>query len=318
MYPYASTFTNHLEYNYLCYLGQNGIYDQTNFKGEMEYSAISSMTIEDFWKEYVDKKVPRNDYAYITEGSSSITKKEEKIENHKQKSKSSIGQYRDILIDAMGNSLGNKESYEQPFFDDPEFDCSQHMTKSLLWIAAGDAVAAPHRDLYHNFNVCISGAKEYYLLPPKFFREAQDFPRISYRLKRMDTTGNRYKKILIASDSGEAMLTRGFSSLNFKSLYEEIVNTPTYRFHEDLFAPMKGTCFPGDVLYMPYNFYHHVFSTSDNENKSIAFNFWQTCLFGVDIDSDDSAKNLEKNIMKNAVALENLKRIREFEERAYD
>ena len=50
---------NHLEYNYLRYLGQNGIYDQTNSKGEMEYSAISSMTIEDFWKEYVDKKVPR-------------------------------------------------------------------------------------------------------------------------------------------------------------------------------------------------------------------------------------------------------------------
>ena len=48
------------------------------------------------------------------------------------------------------------------------------MTKSLLWIAAGDAVAAPHRDLYHNFNVCISGAEEYIALP-KFFREAQDF-----------------------------------------------------------------------------------------------------------------------------------------------
>ena len=58
------------------------------------------------------------------------------------------------------------------------------------------------------------------------------------------------------------------------------------------------------------------FSTSDNENKSIAFNFWQTCLFGIDIDSDEiPQKNLEKNIMKNAIALENLKRIREFEER---
>ena len=299
-------------------LGQNGIYDQTNSKGEMEYSAISSMTIEDFWKEYVDKKVPRDDYAYITEGSSSITKKEEKIENYKEKCEANIGQYRDILIDAMGKSLDNTKSYEQPFFDDPDFDCSQHMTKSLLWIAAGDAVAAPHRDLYHNFNVCISGAKEYYLLPPKFYRETQDFPRISYRLKRMDTTGNRYKKILIASDSGEAMLTRGFSSLNFKRLYEENINTSTCEFDENSFVPIKGTCFPGDVLYMPYNFYHHVFSTSDNENKSIAFNFWQTCLFGIDIDSDEIAKKLEKNIMKNAIALENLKRIREFEERAYD
>ena len=111
----------------------------------MEYSAISSMTIEDFWKEYVDKKVPRDDYAYITEGSSSITKKEEKIENYKEKCEANIGQYRDILIDAMGKALDNTKSYEQPFFDDPDFDCSQHMTKSLLWIAAGDAVAAPHR-----------------------------------------------------------------------------------------------------------------------------------------------------------------------------
>ena len=94
-----------------------------------------------------------------------------------------------------------------------------------------------------------------------------------------------------------------------------LCNSSTCQFDENSFAPMKGTCFSGDVLYMPYNFYHHVFSTSDNENKSIAFNFWQTCLFGVDIDSDESAKKLEKNIMKNAIALENLKRIREFEER---
>ena len=84
----------------------------------MEYSAISSMTIEDFWKEYVDKKVPRDDYTYITEGSSSITKKEEKIENYKEKCEANIGQYRDILIDAMGKSLDNTKSYEQPFFDD--------------------------------------------------------------------------------------------------------------------------------------------------------------------------------------------------------
>ena len=135
----------------------------------------------------------------------------------------------------------------------------------------------------------------------------------------MDTTGNRYKKILIASDSGEAMLTRGFSSLNFKRLYEEnVINSSTCQFDENSFAPMKEHAFQVMFCTCHITFYHHVFSTSDNENKSIAFNFWQTCLFGVDIDSDESAKKLEKNIMKNAIALENLKRIREFEERAYD
>ena len=46
--------------------------------------------------------------------------------------------------------------------------------------------------------------------------------------------------------------------------------------------------------------------------------FGKLACFGIDIDSDEIAKKLEKNIMKNAIALENLKRIREFEERAYD
>ena len=51
-------------------------------QGRDRYSAISNMTIEDFWKEYVDKKVPKTT-AYITRVAAQL-RKEEKIENYKK------------------------------------------------------------------------------------------------------------------------------------------------------------------------------------------------------------------------------------------
>ena len=294
---------------------QNSKYDALNASGEMEYSAVSTMTVNDFWNEYVEKNVDRGDYAYITEGSSSITKKAERINENKDESSSTIT-YRDILNDASFNTNSTDKNqthtiFQQPFFDDPNFNADKHMTKSLLWIAAGNAIAAPHRDLYHNFNVTISGKKVFYLIPPCKFKEVYDFPRMSYRLQRLDEEGLRYSKNMITSDEGDPLLTRGFSSLNFKELYEN---------KEDP-MPLKFTCLPGDVIYLPYNYYHHVYSTCDDENKSIAINFWQTSLFGIDIETDKDPFNgsqLEKEIVKNAVIVENLKMIEEYENRAYD
>ena len=110
---------------------------------------------------------------------------------------------------------------------------------------------------------------------------------------------------------GNVLVKVDFSSLNFKELYEN---------KEDP-MPLKFTCLPGDVIYLPYNYYHHVYSTCDDENKSIAINFWQTSLFGIDIETDKDPFNgsqLEKEIVKNAVIVENLKMIEEYENRAYD
>ena len=58
------------------------------------------------------------------------------------------------------------------------------------------------------------------------------------------------------------------------------------------------------VIYLPYNYYHHVYSTCDDENKSIAINYWQTSLFGIDIETDKDPFNgsqLEKEIVKNII-----------------
>ena len=301
-----------------------GKYDMLNELGEMEYSAVSQMKLNDFWNEYVDKNVKRYDCAYITEGSSSITKKSENITLNT--SNENI-MYHNVLNDAIINpenhsrinEFGHDSTFQQPFFEDPDFDATQHVTKSLLWIAAGDAVASPHRDLYHNFNVCIAGEKTFYLVPPLHFKEMGDIPRMSYRLSRMDIEGKQYSRKMIASNENEPMLTRGFSNVNLKDLYQKqqlITNNK-----KQSCTISKAVCLPGDVLYMPYNYYHHVFSKRDECNKSIAINFWQTCLFGVDIETDNdpcNGKQLENKIISNAVMKENLKRVNEFESRAYD
>ena len=66
------------------------------------------------------------------------------------------------------DSGGGDSHFSQPFFGPEGVDLPAHgaSSKSLVWMSAGGTVAAPHRDLHHNFHVSLAGSKVFHLVHP--------------------------------------------------------------------------------------------------------------------------------------------------------
>jgi hypothetical protein len=289
------------------------------------YSANVEQTAHEFFRS--NFPIPphkRTEHAYVTTGSHSILKT---IEQQQQAAAASSNTYLKFVNQAMGStnapqwwndaassvpsssSTSSHLPFAQPFFvDDSNSTKStkstttpQAQARSLLWFSAGPAVAAPHRDAYHNMSVVLAGTKTFALAPPSMHQSFGDRPRKSARYIR--TGPGQYKWQTMANKQSEGgsdddvPYTSGFLS---ESLFHNATTNENNDNARKEDQTVLVTLLPGDVLYLPYDWYHEVVSTplltqqeiedgvaTPMENDfTAAINFWQTHLFEMDMFTD--------------------------------
>jgi hypothetical protein len=128
-----------------------------------------------------------------------------------------------------------------------------------VWMGEGGATTAAHFDMDDNFYVQYYGRKRFLLFPPSDYKRWKSYPRVSPNHKQVQMEQNSTSRY-------------------------------SYRLTPD--APLPGAyeaiLYPGDLLYIPAYWYHHVEamisapgtsmngSTTETEYLSISSNFWST------------------------------------------
>lgn len=166
--------------------------------------------------------------------------------------------------------------WSQPFF--PRAGDPGASSQATIWMSAGATVAPPHRDVWFNVSCTLEGTKTFLLAPPDAHREVSDVPRACARLERRGP--GDFVPVRRTSDTGEALLSSGNSPLDFR----ELASTGTATF------PLAEVRLePGDVMFLPPDWYHQVESAADpSTRRSVAVNFWSEKLFGWAVADDPS------------------------------
>ena len=270
------------------------------------YAAHSTSHANDFFRN--NFPATRTEHAYITTGNDSILKKTEQQQQQQHQEEETTSTrglpYLEFIRTAMGpqnvpqwwqdvhdgaspTTTSTSLPFAQPFFPNDGSALSPFaQAKSLVWLSAGKAVAAPHRDAYHNMSLVLAGTKTFALAPPASYQLfGTDQPRKSARMIR-SSTGVYVWKAMHCSETGDIPMTSGF-------LRDSIMDQLEQR---DVCASV--TLHPGDCLYLPYDWYHEVRSTPlcEQEDFTAAVNFWQTSLFGSDIFTDAEKQEREKEM----------------------
>ena len=156
-----------------------------------------------------------------------------------------------------GHGKGSPLKWPQPFFE-----CGGDTgtaSQASVWLSAGGTTAPPHRDRWFNVSVTLEGEKVFYLAAPKYHAEVLDSPRPSSRLVR-DGPGV-FRSVETLDELGRPVYVSGHSPLDFDALYKRGAS-----FNTDDDGAIRGshvvvdivTLAPGDVLYLPPDWYHQV------------------------------------------------------------
>ena len=153
-----------------------------------------------------------------------------------------------------------------------------------VWMGEGGATTAAHWDMDDNFYVQFYGRKRFLLFPPSDYKRWKSYPRIS----------PNHKQVQMRVDDPSRYSYRLVPDSQLPAAYEAIL-------------------YPGDMLYIPAYWYHHVEAmvspagtsdsgrTTETEHLSISANFWSTrsmpflianqepMPFDDDFDADESA-----------------------------
>lgn len=133
-----------------------------------------------------------------------------------------------------------------------------------FWFGDGRAVTSLHKDHYENIYCVISGQKTFLLIPPT------EQPFVPYELYQQAV----YKE----NEDGHFDIITADTSELVPWIAVDPLSPDTDRYPE--FAnvrPLEVTVGPGDVLYLPSLWYHHVRQT----HACIAVNFWYDMAYDI-------------------------------------
>ncbi|XP_075641088.1 lysine-specific demethylase JMJ32 [Castanea sativa] len=166
-------------------------------------------------------------------------------------------------------------------------DCDDHIpwaTEALgslpeavnLWIGNHRSVTSFHKDHYENLYAVVSGEKHFLLLPPT------DYHRMYIR----NYPAARYS---YSQESGEFALELEKPAryvpwcsvnpcLSPENMEAEMSKFPLY-FNGP--KPFQCTVKPGQILYLPSMWFHHVRQSPDAGGRTIAINYWYDMQFDI-------------------------------------
>eukprot|EP00038_Savillea_parva_P006820 m.166075 g.166075 ORF g.166075 m.166075 type:complete len:405 (-) comp12644_c0_seq1:284-1498(-) len=162
----------------------------------------------------------------------------------------------------------------QPFFS--KGGAPGEQSQATVWMSAGDTTAPAHRDQWFNLSCALEGTKTFYLVPPQCHEAVLDIPRPCARLQRR--APGDYVAEVQTDALGDTVFTSGHSPLNFSAALQGGTSIAD-------FPITVVTLGPGDVMYLPPDWYHQVESNADDiTHRSVAVNFWSSRLFGWTVD----------------------------------
>jgi lysine-specific demethylase 8 len=105
----------------------------------------------------------------------------------------------------------------------------------FMWFSSGGTKSVLHTDSFHNMHCVVSGEKRFIMLPPE------------------------YTKVIGPEGEGQGYYNLDVEAVNMTA-YPKMVDVPWY----------KAVLSPGDCMYIPYHWIHHVHSI----NRNIGVNLW--------------------------------------------
>ncbi|GAO50341.1 hypothetical protein G7K_4469-t1 [Saitoella complicata NRRL Y-17804] len=146
-----------------------------------------------------------------------------------------------------------------------EFDWAKEVFGSAadaanIWIGNSESVTSLHKDPYENLYCQIAGVKTFTLIPPWEFYclDERLLPTATYQPVAND-------KLAVVPDSPPLSIPW----LCVDPTAPE--QSPTF---SEFCRPLRVDLQPGEVLYLPALWFHHVGQRSDEEGKVIAVNWW--------------------------------------------
>lgn len=141
--------------------------------------------------------------------------------------------------------------------------------QSNLWInLQGGVSSSLHYDGYHNLLSVLRGQKEVILVSPQYTAFLQPYPAYSSAANHSHLTAKELRELTLNSDSSSSSISS--RSANPVSGYN--ADTGTNVLPADFLEQVSTriTVAPGDVLFIPEGWWHHV--TSDK--CTVAVNYW--------------------------------------------
>lgn len=135
-----------------------------------------------------------------------------------------------------------------------------------LWMGDNRAVSSLHKDPYENIYVVVSGEKHFTLLPPTDLHYLYDKPFPGARYKEDE---NGWK--IVEDDPPE--------EVNWIPVDPDSPDLETYPLFRHA-SPVRCTVKAGEVLFLPSLWYHKVSQGMDEENRTLAINYWYDMNFG--------------------------------------
>lgn len=144
-----------------------------------------------------------------------------------------------------------------------------------LWVGDERAVTSFHKDHYENLYVVISGEKHFTLLPPV------DLPRMymeEYPVARYHQNKDNVFEI-VPEDPPRRVPWSAVDPYPKKGEISAAMEKFPLFFEGP--PPILCTVKPGEMLYLPSMWFHHVRQSPDIEGRTIAINFWYDMQFDV-------------------------------------
>uniref|UniRef100_A0A336KNJ7 CSON013302 protein n=3 Tax=Culicoides sonorensis TaxID=179676 RepID=A0A336KNJ7_CULSO len=130
-----------------------------------------------------------------------------------------------------------------------------------FWMGDERAVTSMHKDPYENIYIVVSGYKDFILIPPT---DVPNVPRKKYQSAIYKTNKNGVMDIEPIFDDNKKPIVLEWVSID--PLKPDLEEYPAYE--EAIKYEIRLN--PGDILYLPSLWYHHV----RQSHKNISLNFW--------------------------------------------
>lgn len=166
-------------------------------------------------------------------------------------------------------------------------DCESHIpwaTEAIgslpeavnLWIGNHRSVTSFHKDHYENLYAVVSGEKHFLLLPPTDFHRMyiKDYPAARYSYSQ--ETGELTLELEKEARNVPWCSVNPYPSPENKE--SEMSKFPLY-FNGP--KPFECTVKPGQILYLPSMWFHHVRQSPDAGGRTIAINYWYDMQFDI-------------------------------------
>ncbi|KAL5546910.1 hypothetical protein UlMin_006597 [Ulmus minor] len=166
-------------------------------------------------------------------------------------------------------------------------DCDPHIpwaTEALgclpeavnLWIGNHLSETSFHKDHYENLYAVVTGQKHFLLLPPTDVHRMyiHDYPTAQYSYSQ--DTGEFTLELEKPLRYVPWCSVDPYRSAETK--YSEMVKFPLY-FQGP--KPFECTVNPGEILYLPSMWFHHVKQSPDDQGRTIAVNYWYDMQFDI-------------------------------------